>query len=264
MSTESVQRALEKQGERTPPKAPTVHELIEGQRGEIEKALPPHMGADRLLRVAVTTIKSDAKLLQCSAQSLVGSMMVAAGLGLELGPAMGHAYLVPFKGQAQLIVGYKGLLELARRSGQIRELFAEVVREADEFDVAKGTGGHLVHRFDPWADRGSAVGYYMYAEFVNGGHHFETMSVAEVEEHRDRFGSPSDKSPWIDNFDAMAKKTMIRRAAPYLPLSVEAAEAVAADERTHTLNQVLGRPEPEPEPGTGDVIDLQVEVGDES
>lgn len=217
--------------------ATTLATLLQKQKSAIEAALPRHLSADRMLRIALTEIRKNPDLASCEPMSFLGSVVQAAQLGLEPGSALGHAYLVPFfnkhteRREVQLIVGYRGLLDLARRSGQIVSISAHAVYDGDEFEFEFGLHEKLKHI--PGRDRVSKerrlIAVYAIARLKDGGHQVEVMTREEVEAIRKR-SKASDSGPWKTDFDEMAKKTVIRRLFKYLPVSVEIQRAVALDE----------------------------------
>jgi recombination protein RecT len=160
-------------------------------------------------------------------------------MGLEPGGALGHCYLLPFgngkakdgRPNAQLIIGYRGMIDLARRSGQIVSICAYTVHEKDHFVWRLGLDPDIEHVPSPEADRGPMTYVYAVAKLKGGGVQFEVMSRAEVEKVRKQSKAGSS-GPWVTHFDEMAKKTVIRRLFKYLPVSIEAARAVEVDERS--------------------------------
>lgn len=195
-----------------------VHEYLDKMKPEIEKALPRHIGADRLARIAYTTIRTNPKLLNCSMGSLMGSVMQAAQLGLEPN-LIGQCYIIPYKNEASFIIGYRGMIDLARRSGNIETIYAHIVRENDEFEYEYGLNQDLKHK-PVLEDRGALIGAYMVAKFKDGGYYFEFMPKSEIEKRRKR--SPAgNNGPWVTDYEEMAKKTVIRHGFKYLPVSVE-------------------------------------------
>lgn len=235
----------------------TIADLINRQRSEIARALPKHMDADRLARIAITTIKTVPTLMQCSSSSLLGALMLSAQTGMEPGP-LGHAYLVPRKSrdrgwEVTWILGYKGIIELARRSGQIRSIEAREVCERDHFDYEFGLDEKLVHRPYMDGDRGPIVAFWGLAKFKDGGHYFLVMSKADVDKAKQRSDAGrNDKGPWATDYAAMGRKTVIRRMAPFLPLSPEQAQVIAHDE---TVNTRVGPNLTDEPPEAGWVID---------
>jgi len=217
----------------TTTKTATIRDLLIRSKEQITMALPKHMTPDRLLRIAMTTIQKTPLLLDCDPKSLVGAVMESAQLGLEPDGILGHAYLIPFRFkdrgyQAQLMVGYKGLISLARRSGQVISIAAHVVRENDDFYYCYGLEEKLHHVPAP-NNRGKTTHVYAVAQLRDGGHAFDVMSFAEVEEIRES-SKAKDTGPWRTHWDEMARKTAVRRLAKYLPLSTEFQRAAAIDE----------------------------------
>lgn len=219
-------------------------------------ALPKNAKPERFARIIWTECRKSKELLKAEPASLISACMIAAQLNLEIGSHLGQAYLVPFEvnkkidgqwvktPQAQLIIGYRGLITLARKSGDMISLNAYAVYEKDDFSYHLGLHPDIHHIPSSDADRGNLLYVYAVANFVGGGVQFEVMSRAEVEKVRNesqgyKFAKRKAEStkptkpinsPWVSHFEEMAKKTVIRRLAKYLPPSVEAARAVAADE----------------------------------
>lgn len=235
-----AQRAETTEVARAEPQQLTIAQLIDRQRSEIARALPKHMDADRLARIATTVVKTTPKLLECSASSLLGALMLSAQTGLEPGP-LGHAYFVPRwnknsgQTECQWMLGYKGIIELARRSGQLTSIEAREVCERDHFEYSYGLDERLEHWPYMGGERGPIVAVWGLAKFVDGGHYFVVMSKADIDAAKDRSDSAKRGfGPWISDYAAMARKTVIRRMVPYLPLSAEQAAVVAQDETVHT------------------------------
>ena len=196
----------------------TVFDQINDMKGELARALPKHMDADRIARIATTVIKQTPALGRCTPVSLLGALMTASQLGLEPGP-LGEAYLVPYGNTVTFIPGYRGLIKLAWQSGQVKNIAAHVVYEGDTFDYGFGLAPTLEHK-PAMSDRGKPVAVYAVVQFMNGGHAFDVMSVADVEAIRAR--SKAGKSgPWVTDWAEMAKKTVIKRVLKMVPLSSE-------------------------------------------
>ena len=220
----------------------TVAAFFEANRNALVAVMPKHMTPDRLLKTALGAIRTTPALQDCTLASLFGALVQSAALGLEPNTVLGHAYLVPFwKGQGkdrqrdvQLIVGYRGLIDLARRSGQIVSIAAYAVRENDEFDLVLGTQGKITHRPNLKDDRGEIVAFYAVAHMRDGGVAFEAMSRRDVDRVAKGTQSKGEYGPWKDHYEEMGRKTVIRRLAKYLPLSIELAAAVDLDERADT------------------------------
>lgn len=213
----------------------TLADQIKSMEQQFQMAAPKGLEATQLVRDALTALRQTPKLAQCTPQSVLGSLMTCAQLGLRPG-VLGHAYLLPFYDRraggdvAQLVIGYQGLIELAHRSGQIQSLIARTVHENDVFDVDYGLEDKLVHKPYMGGDKGQPVAYYAVAKFTTGGHAFYVMSHPEMLEYRDRYAKSKKFGPWVDNFEAMAHKTCVRQLSKWMPKSTELATAIAADE----------------------------------
>ena len=230
----------------------TVLDLIQKMIPQVKKALPSHLNAERLVRIVTTEIRRTPQLLSCSKESLLGALMLSAQLGLEPGP-LGHCYYVPYKGQVQFIVGYKGMIDLARRSGQVSVIYAETVFENDEFEFQLGLEPKLVHK-PKLENRGNPIAWYGVCRFKDGGYFIKVMGKEEVERHRLRSPSANTPhSPWNTDYEEMAKKTVIRSMFKYLPVSPEILEVglpdegfVKAQEKSGEMVLDIDYQEPEP------------------
>jgi len=212
-----------------------IQDLFKRMAPEIAKVLPKHIKSDHLLRVALTEIRKNPKLLECSSQSLLGALMLAAQLGLEPG-ILGHAYLIPYYNsktrstEVQFQIGYKGYIDLVRRSGELQTLDVHEVCRNDVFEYEYGLTPKLMHR-PALENRGEVYCYYAIAKLKDGGFSYLVMSIQDVEKFRKRSKSP-DYGPWVTDYDAMAKKTVIKQLAKYLPLSTEIQTQIVQDEVT--------------------------------
>lgn len=245
----------------TPPAGPTLGGLLQQMAPEFDRALPRHIDVDRFTRMALTTVRLNPTLLECDPASVLGGFMQAATLGLEIADVRGQAYLIPrrVKGQMQATfqLGYRGLIDLAWRSG-ISVDQPVTVRAGERFEVRLGTSSEIVHDWRPEAAAGEPVAYYAVARFPDGRHpQFAVMSRVEVEAHRDKFaGTVKDKSPWVEHFDAMAHKTVIKRLLNPLPLAAEFTGAVSADDRVSVVDMDTI--------GTGTTITVVNDDGDDA
>lgn len=233
-----------------------VSDFFEANKDAIRAVLPQHMTPDRMTKIALRALRTTPKLMQCSLSSLFGAVVTCAQFGLEPNTPQGHIYLIPFENkkkgviEVQIVIGYKGLIDLARRSGQIVSISAREVYSNDEFKVSLGTDERIIHTPCLTGDRGQVVGFYAVAKLKDGGTQFEFMSVADVNAIRDasqgyktavRFAKPGVplNTPWATHYVQMALKTVARRLAKWLPMSIEMANAVALDER-HDANLTQG------------------------
>lgn len=223
---------------RMDPRASTIRDILIRSKEGLQQALPKHMTAERMIRVAMTVIQKTPKLMDCDKRSLIGAIVEASQLGLEPDGVLGHAYLVPYGNICQLIPGYKGLIDLSRRSGTIKTIEARIVYEKDEFDFSYGLNPKCEHRPSRLPDPGKAIYVYAIGHLLNGGVQYEVMTVREVEAIRAR-SRASKNGPWVSDWEAMAKKTVLRRLCKLLPVSVETQRAIAIDERDDTATPLV-------------------------
>lgn len=213
----------------------TMQAYIKAMEPAIKKALPSVITPERFTRMVLSALSSTPKLAECSPQSFLAAMMTAAQLGVEPNTALGQAYLLPYRNHGQMEcqfqLGYKGLIDLAYRSGEVSVIQAHTVYENDVFEYELGMDPKLRH-VPAKADRGEAVAYYAMFKTKDGGYGFEVMSVDDVQRHAQRYSKSygSGTSPWRSNFDEMAKKTVLKRALKYAPLKSDFVRGVAQDE----------------------------------
>jgi len=237
-------------------KAANIRGLLEKSRKQLELALPKHLTADRLLRVAMTSIQRTPQLLDCTPQSLLACVMTCAQLGLEPDMFLGQAYLVPYGKVCTLIPGYRGYIALARRSGEVQTVSVQVVHANDEFDLQYGIDDRLTHKPRLNGDRGEAIGAYCVFKYKDGGYSFDFMGTADINKIKER-SKAAGNGPWVTDWEEMAKKTVIKRHAKLAPLSVEFQKAVALEERAfagESQADLLGM--------ENDVIDAETTNGD--
>ncbi|WP_462419981.1 recombination protein RecT [Salinicoccus sp. Marseille-QA3877] len=215
----------------------TINDYIDQMAPAMAQALPKHMSIERMTRMATTVIRTTPQLKEADVSSLLGAVMQSAQLGLEPGP-MGHCYFLPFRNnkkgttEVTFIIGYRGMIDLARRSGHIQSIYAHAVYENDEFNYELGLHADLKHK-PAEENRGQFKGAYAVAHFKDGGYQFEYMPKSEIEKRRARSKAGNSKySPWSTDYEEMAKKTVIRYMWKYLPVSVEMQQAVENDEGT--------------------------------
>jgi recombination protein RecT len=223
---------------------PSAQELLkhdlEKASGALAAMLPKHVTVERLIKVVLSATARNQDLLKCSRPSIIRAVMQSAELGLELGGILGEAYLVPYKRswkdgkdqwqsaiEAQCIPGYRGFIKLARNSGQIHSIGARVVRERDQFAVNLADE-KIEHHPDMSADPGQLVAVYAIARLRDGGQQVEVMSRAQVDAIRAR-SKAAKSGPWVTDYEEMARKTVVRRLAKYLPLSPELQRAIEVD-----------------------------------
>lgn len=226
--------------------------LIKQSAAELGKALPSHMNPERLVRIALTTLRLNPELYKCTPESFLGALFQSAQLGLE--PNIeGQAYILPFNNkrkingewvtlkEAQFLIGYKGYAELFYRHQSSVSLQMDKVCQNDEFDYALGTDNFLKHK-PALKDRGEVIGYYAIAKMKNGACVFKFMPKTECMEHGQKYSKCYSKTdnkffeytPWNTNPDAMCMKTVLTQLMKLLPKSVEIQRAVSMDETIKT------------------------------
>ncbi|AQT78291.1 hypothetical protein B1R94_02140 [Mycolicibacterium litorale] len=217
---------------RQTPKQKTLAKLITDMTPELAKALPRHVTPERMARIAVTVVRATPKLAECDPASFLGALLTASQLGLEPGPT-GEAYFVPYKTTCTFIPGYRGLIKLARQSGQVSDIYAELVYANDTYKVTLGLHRDIEHTVNDRNDRGEVTDVYAVAKFKDGTTTFVTMTRNEVEAIRKR-SMAANNGPWVTDWNAMAKKTAVRQLSKWLPLSPEFNTATALDGSVRT------------------------------
>lgn len=212
----------------------TMQTYIKSMEGEIKKALPSVITPERFTRMVLSAISTNPKLGSCTPSSFLGAMMSAAQLGLEPNTPLGQAYILPYsnKGtlEAQFQLGYKGLIDLAYRSGEVEVVQAHIVYENDKFECEFGLEPKLTH-IPADSDRGNPVKVYAMFKTKSGGYGFEVMSMDDIRNHAKKYSKAysSSFSPWATNFEEMAKKTVLKKCLKYAPLKSDFVRAVVQD-----------------------------------
>lgn len=219
--------------------------LLERSWPRIAAVAPKAMNKERMFQLALSAYNQTPELAQCSTQSVLGCLMKCTALGMEPSAVdgLGRAYILPFNSrktgrkEATFILGYKGMIDLARRSGELRDISARAVHEGDEFEYEYGLNETLRHVPSPEPLDGRPLTHvYMVAHFKDGGHYIDVMTRQEVEQVKRR-SKASKYGPWVTDYEAMAMKSVIRRAFKFLPVSVESASAAEADETVQVFNE---------------------------
>mgnify|MGYP002623845213 CR=1 FL=1 len=227
------------------PKQLTIRQRLNQpeMKAEFARVLPRHCSAERMTRVALTAITRTPTLADCDQHSFFQALLNLSAWGLE--PDGRRAHLIPFKNnkrgvyECQLIVDYKGLVELAYRSGYVNRIHADVVYEGDRFEYSLG----VVEKHVPWflrqdaakpADRGQVIAVYCLAELKNAGApKFELLTRQDVEAVRSR-SRAGTSGPWVTDWNEMAKKTAFRRLSKWIPLTAEFRDAIDVDDQQYT------------------------------
>lgn len=232
----------------------------------IAAVAPKAMNKERMFQLALSAYNQTPELAKCSTASVLGCLMKCTALGMEPSAVdgLGRAYILPFYNkktggtEATFILGYKGMIDLARRSGQLIDISARVVHEGDDFEYEYGLDEKLRHIPSTAPIEGRQLTHvYMVAHFKDGGHYIDVMTSDEVEAVRKR-SKAANFGPWKTDYEAMAMKSVIRRAFKFMPVSVEAAGAVNADETVQTVNEGDG----DPIVAMPDVIEVEADVVD--
>lgn len=214
-------------------KKSTVQHLLKSMLPQLKAALPEIMAPERFLRLVFTAMSKNPKLYDCTQDSLLGAVLTAAQLGLEPNTPLGEAYLIPFRNhgvlECQFQTGYHGMITLAARNGIT--ITAHIVYENDKFEFYYGLDEDLKHA-PVLVNRGKPIAVYAVWRGKDESHGFTVMSMEDVKAHAKRFSQAFRKGegPWANNFEAMAKKTAIKQALKYAPLSVEFRRELATDE----------------------------------
>lgn len=243
-------------------KPKTIFDVIQAGAKQFSTALPKHINSDRFVRIAITTIRQNPKLAQCSQESLLGALMVSAQLGLEPG-TLGQCYLIPFenkklgKVECQFQIGYKGLIELLRRSGQLSDIYSYAVYENDDFEITYGLSRDLKHKPN-FSDRGEIIGFYAVAILKDGAKAFEYMTKDEVLKHEEKYRKGSYKNDvWNKNFEEMAQKTVVKKLLKWLPVSVEFLENIEKDDKSFKVAETKNTEDIEIIENNGDIINAE-------
>lgn len=226
-----------------------IDQFLDRYEGQIQAALPTTVqgGLARFKRIVRTEVSKNPTLANCDPRSLFGAVIQAALLGLEPGGALRQCYLIPFKKECQLILGYAGMIALAARAGSCRDLQPRAVFKGDKFSYKFGLDEELVHVPNDTVDRTDSellTHVYAIAVLPDGTKKFDVMTRAEVEAIRKRSPSArSDKSPWnnAQDYIPMAMKSVLRRLWKYVPSSAEVQAMVGLDEMADAgVSQNLG------------------------
>lgn len=247
----------------------TIQQYIKSMEGEIKRALPSVITPERFTRMVLSALSTNPKLAACTPKSFLGAMMSAAQLGLEPNTPLGQAYLIPYRNkgvdEVQFQIGYKGLVDLAYRSGEVEVVQAQTVYENDKFECEYGLEPKLVH-VPADGDRGEAVKVYAMFKTKSGGYGFEVMSMEDCRKHAMAYSQAYKNgysSPWSTNFEEMAKKTVLKRVLKYAPLKSDFVKGIVQDgtikteisEDMYSVNNTIEVEEYSFEENTGEVTE---------
>lgn len=241
---------------------PTVKDLVEAQRPAIERQLAGAMNSDAFVRAVLTEIGKTPALANADPATLLGGVMLAAQLKLEIGSGMGEFYLTPRKEKGRdiclPIIGFQGFVKLALRSGQVVNVQSAIVREGDDFTYGSNGDDGINHSWTPrdFEETREPIGVLATARMKAGGTTWVYLTREQVEKRRPSYWQ---STPWRDHSDEMWKKTAVRALAKYLPKSTDLGRAIEADEQK--VQHVKGLDEVqvtriEDEPIDGEVVEL--------
>lgn len=267
-STSNVKNAIKAKQEQVvaPTGGVTFQTVITNQLSKqfkaIQSLVPKHVTPERLCRIGLNAVSRNPKLMDCAPETIVGAIVNCASLGLEPN-LLGHAYIVPFwnnktgKMEAQFQIGYKGALDLIRRTGQVSTISAHEVYEEDKFEYAYGLEEKLIHIPSGEDDENKITHFYACYKLKDGGSGFLVVTKAQMDKHRDTFTKSKDKKgnvfgPWKDHYISMALKTVILKLIKYMPIAIEQQEAQMAMEGLQRDNVVMTVKHPDENVGFGD------------
>lgn len=237
-----LMRAINDKGLGMGKRLASVRDVMEANKQAMFAALPKHITPDRLIRVALSCIRQTPKLLDCTPESLFAAITEAATLGLEPNGMLGHAYLIPYGEECVLVPGYKGLIDLCRRTGTISTLTAEVVHLGDEWAYQLGDDPfirHVPNDSDPKRHEKPITHVYVVVRLRDGGVQRKVWAAEKVNHHMRTYSQAWKRaergkkdSPWHTNWAEMAKKTVIRDLINRgeIPVSVEIQNLAAREE----------------------------------
>lgn len=238
---ESVQPPPPDQTQQTPQQkaVAALGNVLKSQFKAIESIVPKGVDPQRLARIALIEFQRNPLLMRCQIQSVVGCVMQAAMLGLEIGGSLGYCYMIPYRQKngtyiAQFQVGYRGLAKKTRDSGEIRHIDAGIVCQNDDYEFEKGLEPKCHVKFKFGQDRGPVIGYYACASFTGGGSCFEVMTKDEVTKFARVKSKSFGSGPWQTDFDSMAIKTVFKRLSKWLPMNEGMEKAISSDEKVLT------------------------------
>jgi len=201
-------------------------------RKQIASVLPQELDAKRFMKIAIAAATRTPKLMFCTQESLLKCLMDLSSMGLE--PDGRRAHLIPYGKECTLIIDYKGLADLVRRSGEVKTIQCAVVYQ-NEFDQGRfileyGSNARLVHQPILIGERGAVIGAYSCVQMANGEESFHWMRKDEIDATRKR-SKASGNGPWVSDYNEMAKKTVFRQHTKLLPFSAETREKMEADDK---------------------------------
>jgi recombination protein RecT len=229
--------------------------MLEQMKSRFDDILPKFLESDRMIRIIMSEFNSNPKLAECEPMTIINAAMCAARLGIEVGSALGQGYLIPYGKTCQFMLGYRGMIDMVRRSGNIQSLSAHQVHANDEFQFELGLNETLRH-IPAHTNRGELLGAYAIAKFKDGGHQIMYMTNEQITKARDE-SKMKNSLPWTKFPEEMYRKTVIRNLFKYLPVSVEMRDLIIkdseADEGTQDNSDIIDIP-PEPKKSRAEML----------
>ena len=221
----------------------TLQSQIRAMESQFALAMPKGLEAAQLVRDALTCLRQVPDLAKCKPDTVLGSLMTCAQLGLRPG-VLGHAWVLPFwdsksrSHKAQLVVGYKGFVELAYRNPKVTSVIARTVYDGDTFDVSYGLDDELIHKPALTGERSKPIAHYAIFKTADGGRAFWVMTEDEMQAWKNKY-APRNKAgnivgPWMSDYEPMARKTTLLRLAAWMPKSTDLAYAIEVDNGVRT------------------------------
>lgn len=221
--------------------------LLASYKSQIQMCLPKHVTPERMIRVITTCIRKNPQLMNCTKESFLGAVFAAAELGLEPGNQLGNAYLLPYnnkgKTECEFQIGYKGYIELLYRSGRIASIEPYIVRKQDKWELVRGIESKFTHEpnleAEPDDEENPVVFYAILIKYKDGGHSFHFMTPKQIRAHAKKYSKSykSQYSPWANEFDTMALKTVIKQMMKFQRLSIEQQTAASMDTSTPRISE---------------------------
>lgn len=216
---------------------------LSSMKDMIVEALPSHIKPEVMISMALSCVTDNPKLLACTRPSILKAVLTASQLGLTPGNNLGLCYFIPYGATAQFQLGYKGMIQLIRRTGKVAGIVVEPVYKQDNFDYDLAHGIRRHERTQETSyDDADITHFYCIIKYKDGGMEEKVMTKKEVDIHKARYSKTYNRSdsPWNTNYVSMGKKTVIIQAAKYAELSTEINQAVSLEEATENQMKQKG------------------------
>lgn len=224
---------------------PALIALLEkdGLKNSLADVLPNHLKPERFIKLVMVAFSKTPKLYGCTQISVMESLMKAAELGLDCTGTLGQGYLIPYGEECTFQIGYQGMLDLARRSNQIKSINCQLVYNSDIFDVVMGSNPEIIHKpnLDGGREDKDIIFVYGVADMMNGSKQIEWMTIKDVEKIR-QCSKMANGPAWKGHYGEMVRKTMLRRLCKYLPLTPELTFAMSDYDEHYGLVEVSDKP----------------------